>query len=153
MTGSGYTFILASWRHESGDIRSVREQVLCEELGFDWRFGDEATEASAFHLLVYDGAGRAVGAARMQPDGAIDYIAVLRPWRGVTVGGAMLAYLVHVAQVQHLPKVSAMVPPAVQRFFEKNGFIAAGQPAAPGAAARRLLRSVPSPGSRSHGTQ
>lgn len=148
MTGSGYTFLLANWRHDGDAIRAVREQVLRDELGLDWRFGDEAAEADAFHILACDAAGRDVGVARMQRDGRIDYIAVRRPWREVTVGGAILAYLVHIAQAQNIPAVWSEVPAAAERFFTRNGFVGTDAGMAPGAAGRRLLRAVPPRGVR-----
>ena len=95
---SGYTFILATWRNDAADIRAVREQVWEEAYGGEWPQGDLLGEERAFHVLAYDAAGRAVGVARMQADGRIDYVAVRKPWRGVTVGGALLAYLVHIAR-------------------------------------------------------
>ncbi len=148
MTASGYTFLLANWRNDADSIRAVREQVLREELGLDWLFGDEAAEADAFHVLACDAAGRDVGVARMQRDGRIDYIAVLRPWRRVTVGGAILSYLVHIAQAQDIPAVWSEVPAAAERFFTKNGFAGTDAGIAPGSAGRRLLRAVPPRGAR-----
>lgn len=148
MTGSGYTFLLASWRNDADSIRAVREQVLRDELGLEWRFGDETAEADAFHILACDAAGRGVGVARMQRDGRIDYIVVLRPWRRVTVGGAILAYLVHVAQAQNIPTVWSDVPAAAERFFTRNGFAGTDAGIAPGTTGRRLLRAVPPRGAR-----
>jgi GNAT superfamily N-acetyltransferase len=136
MGESGYTFIVANWRNDAQDIRAVREQVLLEA-GGAWEFGEPATEERAFHVLAYDAAGRAVGVARMQENGCIDYVAVRRPWRGVTVGGALLAYLIHIAQVKRLASVWAFVPPAVRGFFQKSGFAPAGD------GGQRLVRAVP----------
>lgn len=148
MTASGYTFLLANWRRDADSIRAVREQVLRDELGFDWPFGDEAAEADAFHVLACDAAGRDVGVARMQRDGRIDYIAVRRPWRRATVGGAILSYLVHIAQAQNIPAVWSDVPAATEPFFARNGFIGTDSGVSPGAAGRRLLRTVPPRGAQ-----
>lgn len=124
MSTSGYTFVLGNWRNDAATIRAVREQVLIAEIGLAREHLDVADENAAFHVLAYDSAGRPVGTARMQRDGKIDYVAVLRPWRGRTVGGALLAYLHHIAYAQGIQHVWAVVPEAARRFFEKNRFIA-----------------------------
>lgn len=146
MTNSGYTFILASWRNDAEDIRSVREPVLREVFGTEWDFGDPADEDRAYHVVTYDAAGYAVGAARMQPDGRIDYIAVHKPWRGATVGGAMLVYLLHIASKQRLDHVWVHDPVPAQKFFSRNRFVAV--PNGPDAG-RRWVRRVEAPGDAS----
>lgn len=150
---SGYTFILATWRNDAADIRAVREQVWEEVYSGERSPGDGSGEELAFHVLAYDAAGRAVGAARMQEDGRIDYVLVRKPWRGDTVGGALLAYLVHIAQARRLENVWSIVPPSVQRFFAKNLFVAAGNTATDGAAGQRWVRRVPMPGERNSNPQ
>jgi len=124
MSTSGYTFILGNWRNDAATIRALREQVLIVEMGLAREPLDAADESGAFHVVVYDGGGRAVGAARMQPDGRIDYVVVLRPWRGRTVGGALLAYLHHIACARGIEHIWAVVPESAQRFFGKNRFVA-----------------------------
>lgn len=124
MSASGYTFIAARWSHDATTIRAVREAVLLAEMGLAPEQLDMADERGAFHILVYDGAGRPVGAARMQPDGRIDYVVVLRPWRGYTVGSALLAYLHHIAHARKIGHIWVIAPPTARRFFEKNRFVA-----------------------------
>jgi GNAT superfamily N-acetyltransferase len=147
MAGSGYSFILARWLRDEADIRQVREQVLVGELGLAREQLACADESQAYHVLVYDNGGRAVGTARMQPDGLIDYVAVLRPWRRRTVGGALLSYLHHIAWVRKLEKIWSVVPPPAQRFFLKNQFLpsADGVPAV-AMAGNLYTRAVVRPG-------
>lgn len=124
MSGSGYTFILGNWRSDAAVIRAVREPVLIAELGMRPELLELPDDSEAFHVLVFDSGGRAVGAARMRRDGQIDYVAVLRPWRGRTVGGALLSYLHHIAFTRGIQHIWAMSPESARRFFEKNRFIA-----------------------------
>ncbi len=150
MTSSGYTFILGTWGSDAADIRQVREQVLVSEMGLSRELLELANESQALHVLVYDSGGRVVGAARMQPDGRIDYVAVLRPWRGWTVGGALLGYLHHIAWVRQLEKIWSVVPESARRFFEKNRFLPADEaPPADGFPGQRYTRMVRRPGSES----
>lgn len=147
MGGSGYTFILGNWRTDAATIRAVREPVLIAELGLAPEFLDMDDENEAFHVLVYDFGSRPVGVARMQRDGRIDYVVVLRPWRGRTVGGALLTYLHHIAFARGIDHIWGMVPESAQRFFEKNRFVAADEipdGAEPGR--RKFVRAVSKPG-------
>jgi GNAT superfamily N-acetyltransferase len=126
VASSGYTFIFGKWERDAEDIRAVREQVFRDELGFGEGFIDEDRDDGAIHVLVYEGGGRPVGVARMQTDGLIDYVAVLRPWRGKTVGGAIVSYLAHIAQVKHMETLWSEVTGDSLAFFRKNGFSETG---------------------------
>lgn len=118
MSQSGYTFILARWEKEEALLSDIQQQL----------FSDGAITISnkyakdAFHILVFDGGGRTVGTARMRPEGEIEYIGVLRPWRGNTVGTAVMTYLRHIGETTRLENLWAMVPETVVPFFEKNGY-------------------------------
>lgn len=147
MNTSGYTFVLGNWRNDAAIIRALREPVLMDELDMPAELLELPDEDAACHILVYDSGGRAVGTARMRADGRIDYVVVLRPWRGRTVGGAMLSYLHHIAFVRGLGQMWGMVPESARRFFEKNRFVAAADLADRADAGRRkFVRAVSRPG-------
>lgn len=122
MAASGYTFIFSKWERDQDDIRAVRDQVFRDEMGLGGEFIDEAQDEDAIHVLVYEAGGRAVGTARMRSDGLVDYVAVLRPWRGNTVGGAILTYLAHIAEVKHMSSLWSEATSESVGFFRKNGF-------------------------------
>lgn len=123
MYTSGYTFILTSWKQDSEQIASVRNQVLVHELGIERNQLDMHEDDAGYHVLVFDGGGRAIGVARLLESGRIDYIAVLRPWRGKTVGKALLLYLNHIAYVKKLRQIWIEEPIHSADFFIKNRFI------------------------------
>lgn len=127
MSDSGYTFVLASWKNNSSQIRDLRNHVFKEELKFSEQFVEDGTDADAYHVMVYDAGSRPVGTARMQPDGVINYVAVLNPWRGKTVGGALVSYLVHIAGALKLDSVWAETPVQASPFLEKNRFVKIGE--------------------------
>ena len=122
MASSGYSLVLCSWPGAAEEIRALRQQVLVSEMGLPGNVLNVPADTGAYHVLVHDSGGRAVGAACMQPDGQIDYVLVLRPWRCKTVGGALLAYLHHIAQARNLAHIWTVVPTVARRFFEKNRF-------------------------------
>jgi len=141
---SGYTFTLANWQRDAVDIRQVRDQVLVTELGQSREALEENDAPQVFHVLVYDSGGRAVGAARMQRDGRVDYVAVLRPWRGRTVGGALISYLHHIAYAQRIDHLWSIVPDSATRFFERNRFSPSVEAMPQGT--RKYVRVVMRPG-------
>jgi predicted GNAT family N-acyltransferase len=127
MADSGYTFIVAKWPRDKDEIYAIRSLIFAEESRLADRFSDCDEDEGAYHLLVYDAGSRLVGTARMQPDGRVDYVAVLKPWRGNTVGGALLSYLRHIAQVTKLQDIWSDVPGSVTPFYFKNGFKVVGE--------------------------
>lgn len=118
MSQSGYTFILARWEKEKALLSDIQQQLFADDV---IAISNERAN-DAFHILVFDGGGRTVGTARMQPDGKVEYVGVLRPWRGNTVGTAVMTYLRHIGETTRLENLWAMVPRAVVPFFEKNGY-------------------------------
>ena len=122
MSDSGYCFYIAKWQNNAEAIRTVREEVLLNELKLSPSFIKQEHDSDAFHVLVSDTNFRVVGAARMQKNGCVDYVTVLRPWRGNTVGGALLSYLRHIAEATKLERIHSNVIDGATRFFTKNGF-------------------------------
>lgn len=118
MSQSGYTFILARWAKEQELLSDIQQQLFADG---PMDISNEHAE-EAFHIVVFDGGGRTVGTARMQPNGRVDYVGVLRPWRGYTVGTALMTYLRHIGETTKLDSIWAMVPDKLEPFFERSGF-------------------------------
>lgn len=123
MSSPGYTFILARWAKEKELLSDIQQQLFSDQ---SIVISNETAD-DAFHILVFDGGGRTVGTARMQPDGKVEYVGVLRPWRGNTVGTAVMTYLRHIGETTKINSLWAMVPETLQPFFEKNGFQSTGE--------------------------
>jgi predicted GNAT family N-acyltransferase len=137
----GYTFVIASWPRDRGEIIMLRAQIPAEiGSGFS---NDDSGDENAWHLLAFNNAGQPVGTARMQRDGRVDYVLVLQAWRGFTVGGAMLSYLRHIATCTRLESIWTVAPASVENFFIRNGFqFAAGEPGAGGTESRKMVRYI-----------
>lgn len=111
----------ATWAKHEQEIRSVRhpvfvlEQAVPEDLDFD---GEDAT---CYHALALSG-GKAVGTGRVQSDGHIGRIAVLRAWRGQGIGSTLVQFLADAAKRNGVHRVylNAQVPAV--GFYEKLGF-------------------------------
>lgn len=125
-TPPSYSFCLARWPKEEKDIRAVREQVFIEELSIppelEWDDRDEA----CYHVIAYDEKSRPIATGRVDTDGHIGRMAVLPPWRGRTVGGAVLSYLMHIAERLDMDYVWVHAQESAIPFYQKNGFSTAG---------------------------
>src|ERR1051325_4132394 len=79
------------------------------------------------HAVAYDDAGKAIGTARMQPDGQIGRMAVVKEWRRRGVGGALLESLINEARKRGLADVRLSAPVQALEFYRSQGFVADGK--------------------------
>ena len=112
---------VAHWQKDNADIRRIREAVFVAEQSVPPELEWDAEDASALHFLALEG-DYAVGTARLLPDGEIGRLSVLRDWRGLNVGDALLNAVIAEAQTRGLTpqKLSAQVHATA--FYERFGF-------------------------------
>ncbi|OEC35968.1 Predicted N-acyltransferase, GNAT family [Pseudomonas cuatrocienegasensis] len=112
---------LAHWQKDNAELRRIREAVFIAEQSVAPELEWDAEDAAATHFLAYEG-DYAVGTARLLDDGQIGRVAVLKDWRGLNVGHALLAAVIAHAE-QHglnVQQLSAQVQATA--FYEKLGF-------------------------------
>ena len=88
----------ADWQRDSSAIRHIRYLVFVEEQRVPLELDFDGRDPSCTHVLAYDAKGQAVGTGRIQKDGKIGRMAVLREHRRHGHGSAMLEELVTVAR-------------------------------------------------------
>ncbi|RRV04390.1 GNAT family N-acetyltransferase [Pseudomonas sp. v388] len=115
------TVSVADWHKDNADIRRVRDAVFVAEQSVPPELEWDAEDGDAVHFLAYEG-DFAIGTARLLPDGEIGRLSVLRDWRGLAVGEALLKAVIHEAEQRGLnvQKLSAQVQ-AVE-FYQRFGF-------------------------------
>jgi predicted GNAT family N-acyltransferase len=86
----------------------------------------DADDAGSLHFLVIDGAGQAIGCARLLPDGHIGRMAVLPAWRGRGVGRALLAVVLDTAQERGHGMLRLSAQTHAAAFYARMGFVAVG---------------------------
>ena len=95
------------------DVKRVRQSVFVEELGvpedraFDWFDGIAA------HLLLLDENKQPMAAGRMYPDGdltRLDWIGVMKPFRGMPYDEFVLRMLLYKAQTLAGSEIAAQAP-------------------------------------------
>ena len=122
MSKRGYSFYLSKWDKNSPDIQQIRQSVFVRELGFSANQITNDSDPDCYHVLAYNGDGEAIGTGCIHPNGQIGQIAVLKPWRGRTVGKAILIYLLQIAKTLHLPGVWVNALEPTVRFYKSKNF-------------------------------
>jgi predicted GNAT family N-acyltransferase len=119
---AAFTVRIVAWREALPLARPVREKVFVEEqkvpLELEWDEWDEASD----HAIACDAAGRAIGTARLLPDGRIGRMAVLAEWRRKGVGAALLAAMLERARACSMARAVLHAQTRAAGFYRKFGF-------------------------------
>jgi predicted GNAT family N-acyltransferase len=114
-----------SWQSEmQAKLKAIREEVFIKEqhvpLDIEWDEFDE----TAIHLLALDEDVSAIACARILIDKAkIGRMGVLKPWRGLGLGYALLEKAIEVCKSHGLQKVTLSSQTHAIKFYEKAGFV------------------------------
>ena len=118
----------ADWATEGSAIKAIRETVFIHEQGVPIELEWDGLDPSCAHVLARSDRGEAIGTARMQPNGTIGRMAVLKDWRGRGVGGVLLQRLLGLATQQGLTCVRLSAQTHALGFYERPGFRVTGEP-------------------------
>ena len=112
---------VADWQKDNAELRRIREAVFIAEQSVPPEREWDADDADAVHFLAYEG-DFPIGTARLLPDGHIGRVSVLKDWRGLKVGEALMRAAIDAAEQrgQREQKLSAQVHAAP--FYERLGF-------------------------------
>lgn len=127
MNDRRYTLRPAGWEQDAAALRRIREEVFVREQRVPPALEWDGLDETCLHVLALAG-DHPIGTARMLPDGHIGRMAVLRPWRGRGVGGALLSYLLECARAQGLREVRLNAQVHAIPFYQRFGFNAQGEP-------------------------
>ncbi|WP_447602246.1 GNAT family N-acetyltransferase [Nitrospira sp. Nam80] len=119
---------LVDWTESEWIIRVVREVVFIAEQAVPEELEWDGLDPVCTHVLAWNEIGKAIGTARMQADGTIGRMAVLKDWRGRGVGAALLRTLLDLAARQGLSRVTLAAQIHAIGFYERAGFYMAGEP-------------------------
>jgi predicted GNAT family N-acyltransferase len=118
---------IATWEEDYDLIRLVRITVFCQEQSIPQELDFDGLDPECRHVLAFTNSGEPIGTARMQKDGHLGRIAVLKEWRKHGVGKALVESLIGVAKAKGLPQVYLNAQVHAVPFYEELGFRAEGQ--------------------------
>lgn len=111
----------ADWHKDNADIRRIRETVFIKEQGVSPEQEWDSDDASATHFLAYEGE-YPVGTARLLPNGCIGRVSVLKDWRGLNIGEALMQAAIGEAERQGLTEQTLTAQTHAAGFYERLGF-------------------------------
>lgn len=117
---------LLSWEEAQLKAAPIRYTVFLEEKHPEGVELDELDPQSR-HALALDEAGKAVGTGRLLPDGRIGRLVVLKDWRRLGVGAALIEALVGEARKLGYAAVTVSAPLQAAEFYRGLGFAADGR--------------------------
>ena len=112
---------VADWQKDNADLRRIREKVFIAEQAVPPELEWDTEDAQAVHFLAYEG-DYAIGTARLLPDGQIGRVSVLKDWRGLNVGDALLAAVIAEAERRGLHEQRQSAQVQATPFYERHGF-------------------------------
>ncbi|TDF86347.1 GNAT family N-acetyltransferase [Pseudomonas sp. H9] len=112
---------LADWHKDNADIRRIREAVFIAEQCVPPELEWDADDDSAVHFLAMEG-DYAIGTARLLADGQIGRVSVLKDWRGLKVGDALMQAIIVEAQNRDLKQQMLSAQVQATPFYERLGF-------------------------------
>ncbi len=121
-----FSAVQVSWQSHQMDLMRIREQVFINEqhvpIVLEWDDEDEA----ATHLLAFAidlDSDKAIACARILPDGHIGRMAVLKDFRGLGVGSAVLAHAISLCRVLGVPVINISAQKHALSFYKRVGFV------------------------------
>ncbi|HDS1817941.1 putative N-acetyltransferase YjcF [compost metagenome] len=112
---------LADWHKDNADIRRIREAVFIAEQHVPPELEWDSDDPSAVHFLALEG-DYPIGTARLLPDGTIGRVSVLKDWRGLKVGDALMNAVIVEAQHRDLKQQTLSAQVHATPFYERLGF-------------------------------
>ena len=112
---------IADWQKDHAALRNIRETVFIAEQAVPPELEWDADDASAVHFLALEGE-YPIGTARLLPDGHIGRVSVLKDWRGLKVGDALLRAAISEAEKRGLKQQMLSAQVHASSFYERFGF-------------------------------
>ena len=94
---------VADWQKDNAELRRIREAVFIAEQSVPPELEWDAEDDEAVHFLAYEGE-YAIGTARLLGDGHIGRVSVLKDWRGLKVGDALMRAAIEEAERRGLKR-------------------------------------------------
>jgi len=112
---------LADWQKDNAELRRIRETVFIAEQAVPPELEWDAEDAEALHFLAFEG-DYPIGTARLLADGHIGRVSVLKDWRGLKVGDALIRAVIAEAEQRGLQQQMLSAQVHATPFYERLGF-------------------------------
>jgi predicted GNAT family N-acyltransferase len=139
MTVTTLEVLEGDWQAIGIEATEIRRIVFIEEQRVPREEEWDGRDAECRHFLARRG-GRALGTARLLPDGHIGRVAVLGECRGQGIGAALMRAAIAAARREGHPEVALAAQNHALAFYENLGFEAFGPEFTEAGIAHRNMR-------------
>jgi predicted GNAT family N-acyltransferase len=115
-----------SWPERQAELISVRRAVFIEEQNVPEEIEIDGTDPDCRHVLACDESGNPIGTARIDRNGKIGRMAVLREYRGMGVGAGLLEAIMDCGRAEGITDFRLSAQITAIGFYRKMGFEAYG---------------------------
>ncbi len=121
------TISVVNWSDKQAELTSVRRAVFIEEQNVPEIIELDDRDPHCHHVLACDNAGTPIGTARIDTNGKIGRMAVLRDYRGLGVGREMLRVIMDWGTSNGITDFHLSAQISAVGFYQKNGFETYGE--------------------------
>lgn len=122
----GFKVRVAAWERDRGLLSAIRHRVFIQEQNVPEDLEWDEHDASATHFLAEEKSGKAIGCARLLPDGRLGRMAVAVGWRNKGVGSSLLLAAEREARKRGASMLQISAQKQAAGFYLKHGFIIVG---------------------------
>lgn len=118
-----FKILQTDWLSHQAALKAIREQVFIVEQNVPVALEWDTADAMATHFLVINEVGLAIACARVLADGHIGRMAVVKAFRGLGIGRALLNHAVGFCKAQGFSVVRLSAQKHALNFYAKAGFV------------------------------
>lgn len=115
----------ADWAYDKGNIKAIRQQVFINEQHVPEDMEWDQHDDSALHCLVFSD-DQAVATARLQKDGQLGRMAVLKTFRGKGIGRLVINHMLELHHAQLSTDIFIHAQKHATGFYNQFGFVRQG---------------------------
>ncbi len=119
---STYTVEIVDWHEYQSDLLKVRRVVFIDEQDVPEEEELDINDPGYIHALARDPKLQPIATGRLLPDGKVGRMAVLKAWRGMGVGSAVLHALTCAAGEAGIAEIILDAQIHAISFYQKQGY-------------------------------
>ncbi len=124
---SAFIVRIASWDNDAAALMRIRKEVFVQEQKVPIELESDEYDSSSCYILAESYDNQPIACARLQPNGKVTRIAVLKPWRRLGVARAMLQQILDLAHKQERSTLYLHAQLSAITLYEEFGFTQAGK--------------------------
>lgn len=113
---------IVNWSERQSELTSIRRTVFIEEQNVPENIERDGRDSDCFHVFASVKEGKPIGTARMDKNGKIGRMAVLREYRGRGVGRKMLQVIMDWGRSKGITGFYLSAQIGAMGFYRKMGF-------------------------------